>query len=84
MTTDVVVRAAGFRRMNEESRWNVHSWNALRDLPWDVIERVIEVTEVSSSPTTSHHPSAFDATSAQRHEGRLEKVWCDHRLLCVF
>ena len=27
-----VVKAAGFRRMNEESRWNVDNWNALRDL----------------------------------------------------
>ena len=32
MTTDGVVKAAGFRRMNEESRWNVGSWNALRGL----------------------------------------------------
>ena len=25
--------------MNEESRWNVDSWNAPRGLPWDVTER---------------------------------------------
>ena len=38
MTTDGVVKAAGFRRMNEESRWNDDNWNALRGLPWDVTE----------------------------------------------
>ena len=32
MTTEGVVKAAGFRRMNEESRWNVDNWNALRGL----------------------------------------------------
>ena len=28
MTTDGVVKAAGVRRMNEVSRWNVDNWNA--------------------------------------------------------
>ena len=32
ITTDAVVNVAGIRRINEESRWNVHSWNALRGL----------------------------------------------------
>ena len=31
-----------------------------------------------------NHPSAFGATSALRHEDRLEKVWCDDGLLFVF
>ena len=39
MTTGGVVRAAGFRRMIEESRWHVGSWNALRGLAWDVTKR---------------------------------------------
>ena len=34
MTTDGVVKAAGFRWMNEESRWDVENWNALRGLLW--------------------------------------------------
>ena len=34
MTKDGVVNAEGFRRMNDENRWNVDSWNALRGLPW--------------------------------------------------
>ena len=38
MTIDGVVKGAGFRRMNEETRWNVDNWNALRGLPWDVTE----------------------------------------------
>ena len=37
MTTDGVVKAAGFRRMNEENRWNAGNWNALRGLLWDVL-----------------------------------------------
>ena len=81
MTTDGVVKAAGFRRMNEESRWNVDNWNALRGLPWDVTEPGAEATEVSL--TTSNHPSAFDATSALSHKDRVEEIRCDELLLCV-
>ena len=50
MTTDGVVKAAGFRRMNEENRWNVDSWNALRGLPWDVTATEAEATEVIQTP----------------------------------
>ena len=50
MTTDGVVKAAGFRRMNEESRWNVENWNALRGLPWDAIETEAEATEAIQAP----------------------------------
>ena len=45
ITTEGVVKAAGFRRMNEESRWNVDSGNAFRGLLWDVTETGAEVTE---------------------------------------
>ena len=50
MTTEGVVKAAGFRSMNEENRWNVDSWNALRGLPWDVTERGAEATEAIQAP----------------------------------
>ena len=50
MTTDGVVKAAGFRRINEESRWNVDSWNALRGFPWDVTETGAEATEATQAP----------------------------------
>ena len=50
MTVDGVVKAAKFRRMNEESRWNVDNWNALRGLPWDVTETGAEATEVIQAP----------------------------------
>ena len=71
---DEVVKAAGLRRMNEESRWNVDSWHALRDLPLGCHRKGSRSCRGCSSPTTSNHPSAFGATSALRHEGRLEKV----------
>ena len=50
MTTDGVVKAAGFRRMHEESRLNVENWNALRGLPWDVTETRAEATEAIQAP----------------------------------
>ena len=81
MTTDEVRKNAGFRRMNVENRWNVVSWNALRGLPWDVTEREAEAADAIHAP---HYPSASCATSALRHEGRLETVWCDNRLCSVF
>ena len=81
MTTEEVVEAAGFRRMNEENRWSVEHWNALRGLPWDVTETG---AEAAPSPTTSNHSSALDATSGLCHKGRLEEIRCDDRLLTVF
>ena len=72
-----------FRRMNEESRCNVDSWIALRGLFWNVTERGAEAAEAVRAPTSSNYPSASGVTSALRHEGRLGKVWCDDRLLCV-
>ena len=78
MTTDGVLKAARFRKMNEESRRNVDNWNALRGLPWGVTETG------APSATTSNHPSAFDATSALCHKDRLEEMRCDDRLLGVF
>ena len=79
MTTDGFLKAARFPKMNEESsRRNVDNWNALRGLPWDVTETG------APSATTSNHPSAFDATSALCHKGRLEEMRCDDRLLGVF
>ena len=36
MTTDGVVQAAGFRRMNEERRRSVENWNAFQGPLWDV------------------------------------------------
>ena len=68
--------------MIEENRWNVNSWNALRGLRWDVTDRGADAAEAISSPTFSNCPSVFGATSAPRHEGRLEKVRCDDRLCC--
>ena len=50
MTTDGVVKAAGFRRMNVANRWNVDSWNALRGLHWDVTERGAEAAEATQAP----------------------------------
>ena len=50
MTTDGVVKAAGFRRMNEENRWNDDRWNALRGLLWDVTERGAEAAEAIHAP----------------------------------
>ena len=50
MITDGVVKAAGFRRMNEESRWNVDKWNALRGVPWDVTERGADIAEAIQAP----------------------------------
>ena len=50
MTTDGVVKAAGFRRKNEENCWNVDSWNALRRRPWDVTERRTEAAEAIQAP----------------------------------
>ena len=35
------------------------------------------------SSTTSNDPSAFDATSALCHKGRLEEIGCDDQLLSV-
>ena len=37
-----------------------------------------------SNLTTANHPSAFDATSVLCHQGRLEEIRCDGRLLSVF
>ena len=31
--------------MNEENRWNVENWNALRGLPWDATETGAEAAE---------------------------------------
>ena len=50
MTTDGVVKAARFPRMNEESRWNVENWNTLRGLPRDVTETEAEATEAIQGP----------------------------------
>ena len=50
MTIDGVMKAARFRRMNEESRWNVDNWNALRGLPWDVTETGAEAKEAIQAP----------------------------------
>ena len=70
MTTDEVVKAAGFRRMNEENRWHVENWNALLETAAEAAEAV--------------HRSAFDVTSALRHKGRLEEIWWRDRLLSGF
>ena len=75
MTTDGVVIAAGFRTSSEKSRCDVDSWNALRGLPWYVTKKESRSYRGNSCPTTSNRPSASVATSALRHEGRLEKVW---------
>ena len=84
MTTDAVVKNAWRRRMNEENRWNVDSWNALRGLPWDVTERGAEAAEAVQAP----RPQIIHLPLAPRrrfvHEGRLEKVWCVDRLLGMF
>ena len=50
MTTHGVVKAARFRRMIEESRWNVDSWTALRGLAWDVTERGADAAEAIQAP----------------------------------
>ena len=50
VTTDGVVKAAEFRRMSEENRWNVDSWHALRGLPWYVTERGADAAEAVEAP----------------------------------
>ena len=84
MTSDGVVKAAVFRRMNEESRWNVENWNAFRGLSLGCNRNGSRSYSGYPRPTTSNHPSAFDATSALCHQGRLEETRCDDRLLSVF
>ena len=83
MTTEGVVKAAGFRRKNEESRWNVDNWNALRGLPWDVTETGADATEAIQAPRSqiTHLP----LTQRRRCvTSRLEEMRCDDRLFCVF
>ena len=77
MTTDVVVKAACFFRMNVESTWNVDSWCAPRGLLWDVNGRGANAAEAIQAQMFSSGPPLLGATSALRHEGRLEKVRCD-------
>ena len=62
--TDGVVKAAGFRRMNEENRWNVDSWNALRGLSRDVTERGADAAEAIQASTSSNCSCALGATLA--------------------
>ena len=50
MTTDGVVKAAEFLRMNEESRWKVDNRNALRGLLWDATELEAEAAEAIQAP----------------------------------
>ena len=50
MTTEGVVKNTGFRMTNEENRWTVDRWNALRGLPWDVTEREAETAETIQAP----------------------------------
>ena len=50
MATDGVVKAVGFRRMNDESRWDVDGWNALRGLPRDVTQGAAEAAEAIHAP----------------------------------
>ena len=58
MTTDGVVKPAVLRRMNEESRCNVDTWNALRGLPWDETETGAE-DDLNSSICLSRHVGAM-------------------------
>ena len=44
------MKVVGYRGMNEESRWNVNSWNALRGFPWDAIERGADAAEAIQAP----------------------------------
>ena len=82
--TDGVVKVAGFRRMNEKSRWTVDDLERSSWSPLGCHRKGSRSHRGSSRPTTSNHPSAFDATSALRHRSSLEKVWCGDRLLGVF
>ena len=68
--------------MNEESRWNVDSWNALRGLPWNVTERGADAAEAIQASTSSNCSCALGATLAPSRAD-LGK-WCDKRLCSVF
>ena len=85
MTTDGVVKAAGFRRLNVQNRMECRqlgcsSRSSLGCLPKE--EPTLHEATQAPRPQVVHHP--FGATSALCHEGRLEKVWCDNRLCSVF
>ena len=84
MTTDGVVKAVGFRRMNEESRWNVENWNWSSWSSLGCNRNRGRSYRGYPSPTTSNHPSALNAKSAPCHKGRLEEIRCDDVLLSVF
>ena len=80
MTTEGVVKAAGFRRMNEENRWNVENWNALRGPLWDVIETGAEAASQERQdvemPVEAPVESAFvkrgsDAVADNEERARL-------------
>ena len=50
MTTDGIVKDAGYRGMHVESRWNADCWNALRGLPWNVTETEAEAIKAIQAP----------------------------------
>ena len=50
MTTDGVVNAAGFPRMNDKNPLNVDSRKSLRGLPWDLAEGGAKAAEAIQAP----------------------------------
>ena len=81
MITDGVVTAAGFRRMSEESRWNVEDWNDLCGVPWDVTERGADIAEAIQSP----HPQIVDLPLAarRRYVTRADSRKCGVTIGCA-
>ena len=81
MSTDGVVKAAGFRRMNGKSRWNVDSWNTLRDLFWDVTEGGADAAEAIQAP----RPQIVDKLWAprRRHVTRAGLRKCGVTIVCA-
>ena len=84
MTFDGVVKAAEFRKMNEESRWNVDNWNAHRGLHWNVTERRAEATESLQAPGPQIIYLSLTARRRYVTSADFEEIRCDDRLLCVF
>ena len=52
LTTEAIGKAAGCRWTRQKDPWSVDVWEALRGLPWDVVERGAEAAEAVQAPRT--------------------------------